>query len=254
MLKKITLALALMLGLMAAIPAHAQEGDALTLRLSRNFGYSSGTGKVQGSFTLKASGVDDLVRVTFFIDGEPLGEGSAEPFEVRFVTDDYPLGLHTLHALGVTASGQEYRSNEIRAEFVTADEGWQAAIRIMLPVMGLFLIAMTLSLVVTFASGRKFKDLPAGAPRHYGYAGGAVCPRCGRPFPRHLWSPNLFFGKLERCPFCGKWAVLDAAPLDRLRAAEQEELQAAESAGATTPQSEQDRLRKELEDSRYQDL
>ncbi len=253
-MKKISVLLAMILLFAWAVPASAQAGEDLTLRMSRNFGYSSGTGKAQGTFTLKASGLEDLERVVFFIDGEAIGEASEAPFDLRFVTDSYPLGPHTLYALGYTAGGRELRSNEIHAEFVSADEGMQAATKIMIPILSLVLLVALVSFVFTFASGRKQANLPPGTPRNYGFAGGAICSRCSRPYPRHAWAPNLLFGKLERCPFCGKWAIVAAVPLEVLRAAEQAELHDAQGQGEVGPQDEDERLRKDLEDSRYQDL
>jgi hypothetical protein len=192
--------------------------------------------------------------VVFFIDAESIGEASEAPFNDRFVTDSYSKGPHTIHALGYTSGGRELHSNEIRVEFVSADEGMQAAMKIMLPLLGFVLLAMALSFAITFVSGRKLADLPPGAPRNYGSAGGAICPRCKRPYPRHFWAPNLLVGKLERCPFCGKWAVLPAASMEALKSAEQAELLDAQASGDVETQSQEDRLRKELEDSRYQDL
>ena len=230
----------------------AQDGAELTLRMSRTFGYSSGTGKVQGTFTLKGSGPENLESVLFFVDGELMGEVSEAPFHYRFVTDDYPLGLHTLSAIGTTTDGRELRSNEIQAEFVTAEEGWGAAMKIMVPMGGIVLIAIVLSFAVTFISARRVKDIPLGASREYGFAGGAICPRCNRPYNRHVLAPNMLFGKLERCPFCGKWAIVPAASMEALRAAEKAELQGED--GEVVGQSEEERLRISLEDSRYQDL
>jgi hypothetical protein len=253
-MRVLSILLALILLFAGALPARAQDGEELTLRMSRNFGYSSGTGRVQGTFTLKASGPEDLARVVFYIDDELIGEAGEAPFDLRFVTDSYPLGPHTLHALGYTAGGQELRSNEIHAEFVSAEEGMQAATKIMLPLLGFVLLAMLLSFAFTFVGSRKHANLPPGAPRKYGVAGGAICPRCSRPYPRHFWAPNLLLGKLERCPFCGKWAIVPAAPLDMLQAAEQAELHDAQGEAEVGPLSEAERLRRDLEDSRYQDL
>ncbi|MFM8321608.1 MAG: Ig-like domain-containing protein [Chloroflexota bacterium] len=102
-------------------PAGAQAADGLTLRLSRDFGYASGSGKIQGTFSMKVSGPDDLQKVTFYIDDQALGDDSEAPFQLRFHTDNYALGEHRLYAAGVTAGGVELRSNEIYAYFVTAD-------------------------------------------------------------------------------------------------------------------------------------
>jgi hypothetical protein len=232
----------------------AQEQPSLKLSMSRTFGYSSGSGQIQGTFTLKASGPQDLQRVIFYLDGESLGEVGQAPFELRFVTDTYPLGLHTLYVVGFTADGQELRSNEIRAEFVSAEEGWRAAVRFATPILVIVFGLLALSIVMSFATAGKLKQLPPGTPRSYGTAGGAICPRCKRPFARHIFSMNLVTGKLERCPFCGKWSIVSARSLAELRAAEEAELQTAQGVGGETAEDEGEHLRKELDESRYQDL
>jgi hypothetical protein len=222
--------------------------------MSRNFGYSSGTGRIQGTFTLKASGLEDLKRVTFYIDNQAIGQVGEAPFHLRFHTDDYSLGNHELYADGLTMQGSLLRSNVIRVEFVSADEGWQAGMRILIPILATILGAVALSIATTVLVGRTAKNIPEGTRRNYGVSGGSICPQCQRPFPRHFWSPNLVSGKLERCPFCGKWSVVRARSLEELRAAEVAELEAAQEEQRESPLSEQEWLRRELEDTRYQDL
>jgi hypothetical protein len=231
-------------------PVFAQEEAELRLTLRRDFGYASGSGDIQGAFMVRASGPQDLQRVVFYLDDQTLGEAAQPPFELRFHTESYPLGEHSLSATGFTASGQELRANPVRVRFVSAEEGFQTGMRIVLPLLGIVFGLIALSFVVSFATAGKLKNLPPGAPRQYGAAGGAICPRCGRPFSRHFFSPNMLVGKLERCPFCGKWSILAAQPLSVLRLAEAAELDA--TGGETVPQeSEEERLRKELGQSRY---
>lgn len=239
---------------LAATPALAQEGSELQLRLRRNFGYSSGS-QIQGNFTMTASGPEDLERVVFLLDGEPLGEVSEAPFSLAFVTDVYPLGEHTLSAVGYTRGGQELRSNEINRTFVSPDAGWQAAMRIVGPLVGLTLVAMVVGLVLPFLVGRGKKEhVPLGAERKYGVAGGAICPRCGRPFPLRILSMNLSpVHRVDRCPHCGKWGVMRRRPLNELREAERLELEQAQTSGQAGIESEEERLRRELDRSRYQD-
>ena len=234
--------------------ALAQTEDLLKIRLSRDFGYSSGMGSIQGRFTIKASGPLELEQVFFYLDDELLGEVRQEPFNLRFRTDDYPQGAHSLHAVGYTRDGRQLESNVIKVNFVSAEEGWQAALRIMVPILVLTFGFILLSFIFTIVTARKEKNLPPGTQRRYGVSGGAICPRCGRPFPRHWYAPNMLTGKLERCPFCGKWSVVSALPLTVLREAEQKELEAAQNANHTRTLSAEERLRKELDDSRYQDL
>jgi DNA-directed RNA polymerase subunit RPC12/RpoP len=141
-------------------------------------------------------------------------------------------------------------SNLLKVGFVSASEGFQSGMRIALPLLVIVLGMIVLSFVVSFVTSGKLKNLPPGTPRQYGAAGGAICPRCGRPFSRHFFSPNMLVGKLERCPYCGKWSILSAQPLSILRSAEAAELEdAAEPTHAR--QSEEERLRKELDESRF---
>lgn len=233
-----------------ARPVFAQEDDELRLTLRRDFGYASGTGDIQGAFTIRASGPEDLQRVVFYIDGTLLGETTQAPFELRFHTDSYPMGPHTLSATGFTASGREISSKLLKLGFVSAGEGFESGMRIALPLFGIVFGLIAFSFVFSFVTAGKLKNLPPGTPRQYGAAGGAICPRCGRPFSRHFLSMNLLVGKLERCPFCGKWSILAAQPLAILRAAEAAELDE-ESENTLSQESEEERLRKELDQSRY---
>ncbi len=127
----------------------------------------------------------------------------------------------------------------------------QAGLSMVLPLLGIVLAAVVITAGLSMIGSGKLKQLPPGTPRTYGAAGGAICGRCGRPFPRHFFSPNVVFGKLERCPFCGKWAVVTGRSLDQLRAAEAAELEDAAAGEAAPVESEEERLRKQIEDSRY---
>jgi DNA-directed RNA polymerase subunit RPC12/RpoP len=232
-----------------------QQDEPLKISLKRNWGYSSGTGKIQGTFTIRTSGPDDLKRVVYYLDDQVLGESSSAPFELRFVTDDYPLGYHELQAQAFTASDQELSSNLIQVEFVSAGEGWQDASRIIIPLLVLIIIAAGLSFLVPLIFTRgKTEQLPAGAPRQYGHYGGAICPKCSRPFSRHVYGLNLGLHKYDRCPYCGKWSLVRRASLEELHAAEAAEITAAEE-GSFSPQELADsEQRQEIEDSRYEDL
>ena len=242
----------------AAGNAYAQESGDLTLRLRRDFGYGGGV-DIQGSFSLLVTGPDDLVRIEYYIDGELLGE-SSEPtsFRYKFSTDDYPLGQHTLSALGFTSSGEQLTSNTITKNFVSATEGYQSALKIVGIIIALLIGVSALSYLVTRLVGGKKKsgeEVPLGEPRSYGLLGGTICPKCGRPFSRHIWGLNMGVGKFDRCSHCGKWSMTYRATPSELRAAELAELELVEGADIETPTtSEEERLRKDLEDSRYNDL
>ncbi len=250
-MKKLGLAISLViLSSLLVFTASLAQAEELTLSFSRDFGYSSGAGDIQGSFSMKVSGPDDLARVEFYIDETKIGEDTEPPFRIQFSTDNYPLGLHEMYAVGYTADGREYRSKVITANFVSADEGWQAALKIMIPMLIIVFGAILLSVVVPMLTGRgKRVEVPLGAERKYGIRGGGICPKCQRPFALPLFSMNLGFSKLARCPYCGKWSVVRALSLAKLRQAEQSELEQAR--GQVAEISVEERLKKELDDSRY---
>ena len=233
-------------------PKDSLQVDQLEIRMKRNWGFSSGTGRIQGTFTILASGPEDLSRVVFYLDDQILGELNQAPFDFRFITDDYPLGPHQISAVGYTASNNELVSNVVQVEFVAAIEGWQAAGNIIVPLVVIILGAVGLAIIVPliFTRGKK-EQLPPGAPRSYGYYGGAVCPKCSRPFSRHIYGLNLGLHKYDRCPYCGKWSLVRRASPEELSAAEAAEVTATQD-GVFQPQtSEKDKLRRDIEESRF---
>jgi hypothetical protein len=242
--------------LLLAMPALAQQEEGtLTFSMSRDFGYASGTGDIQGTFSMIAKGPADLEKVAFYIDDQAIGEDSEAPFKFQFTTDSYARGLHSLKAVGTTASGKEITSKTYQRNFVSADEGWKAALSIAGPVLGLVLLISLVGVLGPVLMGRKKGSTPLGAPRNYGIAGGTICPKCGRPFAMHLFGPNLLVGKLDRCPHCGKWSVVTHRSGAELKTAEHAELKmAAGDAMHVEGISEEEKLRKELEDSRFHDV
>ncbi|MEW5986593.1 MAG: Ig-like domain-containing protein [Chloroflexota bacterium] len=226
------------------------QGEELSLRLSRDWGYSGGR-DIQGTFSMRVSDPADLVRVTFLIDGQVVAEDEEAPFRFQFNTDHYGLGQHTLSAVGVTADGRELRSQVVEREFVSEDESWRAAGRIVLPILAVVVISTLLATVVPALTGRT-KSSQASHPASYGALGGTLCPRCGRPFPLHLLSPHLLTHKLERCPHCGKWGLVRRQPPAVLQAAYEAQAQAAQGEIAP-PLSNDEKLRQELDDSRFLD-
>jgi hypothetical protein len=71
------------------------------------------------------------------------------------------------------------------------------------------------------------------------------------PFSRHFFSLNMVLGKLERCPHCGKWAIVPAASTSALKQAEAR-WQADSQQGELKPEGEADRLRDRIDESRYE--
>ena len=96
--------------------------------------------------------------------------------------------------------------------------------------------------------------LAAGTARDYGILGGAICPKCRRPFALGIGAINLGFGtKFTRCPHFGKWSVARRASLDELRAAESAELADTQAGQGVPEKSEEEKLKKSVDDSRYTD-
>jgi hypothetical protein len=98
--------------------------------------------------------------------------------------------------------------------------------------------------------GKKSKPVVIGK---YSLAGGAVSPRCKMPYSRHALSPKLVVGKLERCPHCGKWAIVRRASKADLGAAEERFRDDREEGKLEITQDEDEILKRALEDSRFDD-
>jgi len=243
--------LALMIGLFLASPVAAQSAD-LTISFSRDFGYSSGGGDIQGLFTLTASGPASLAKVVFFLDDKLMGEVDKAPFKFQFNTDNYSLGQHQIRAEGTTTDGQVIKSQVVSARFVTAGEGTQAAMRIAIPILVIVFGSILVAALFPLLSGRKTANLPAGTVRSYPM-GGAICPKCGRPFAMQIFGLKLLVARYERCPYCGKWSMVQYASMEQLRTAEQAELvkAAVDNAGQVQGMSEEEKLKRELDESRY---
>jgi len=231
------------------------QNEGLSLRISKVIGFNNfGNTQIQGTFSLHASGPANLAKVTFLMDGNSIGEATQAPFNLRFITDSYPLGSHTLQALGTTSEGLELQSNPITANFVTAGEGWQAGLKIAIPLLGIVFGIILVGMVVTLFSARNQRKIPLGAPRKYGVSGGTICLNCGRPYAIHFLAVHIGVSKYDRCPFCGKWKLVKSIPLTELRAAEAAELVRAQESGQVPSEPELDKLHKELDDSRYQNF
>ncbi len=225
----------------------AQDDEpALTLRLVRTFGYGGGR-RIQGNFVLRVAEESGLERVEFLVDGEVVFEDGQPPFEYRFQTEAFALGEHTLSAVGYTLDERVLKSNTQRREFISAAQAWRSTTALLVPLLigiGALMILGTLMTVLIGRGGQR-------GPGAYGIAGGAVCPRCGRPFGRRFFSPNLLVGKLERCPHCRKWSLVPRATPAELRAAEGRLADEARM-GPSDPEDEARRLRRLIDESRFE--
>jgi len=232
--------------------AYAQESE-LTIFVRKNMGYNNGS-QIQGSFRIEATGPDKLTSVTFKIDDAVVGAATEPPFKINFDTGDYPLGWRTLTAEGTTADGRRLVSAPRRFEFVSAQQGFETVGKIIAPLFALIALGMFLSLaVIPFLQsflGQK-ATLPLGAPRNYGWLGGALCPKCGRPFPLHWWSFKLGFARYDRCDHCGRWSLVRRANREALAEAEAAEGRGRQPPPPTAGPSAEEKLKRQLDESRF---
>jgi DNA-directed RNA polymerase subunit RPC12/RpoP len=251
--KKVSFPALCLLVLLLAQPVRAQAEGGLELKLNRDFGYG-GFGQIQGLFTMVVRGPEDLERVVFAIDGQVIGQDAEPPFRLQFSTDSYPAGVRALSAIGFTTAGGELRSNVITVEFISRDAVGSAVGKIVLPLLGLAVFIFGALAAATIFAARRRGPVPLGQPRKYGLAGGAICARCSRPFPLSFLSFRLGAGRLVPCPHCGKWAFVRSRPLAELRAAEAAERARAQGAADVAEPDAEEKLRRVLDESRYQDM
>ncbi len=225
------------------------------LNVQRTFGFSSGS-QIKGNFALSIVGPTDTIQsVTYQLDGQLMATIDQPDFKFNFRTEDYPTGWHDLSAVVLTQDQRSVTTAVRRFQFVTSAEESAATRNILVPLISGIVILMLLGVGVQMLFLRgKHSTLPLGAPRNYGIWGGAICSRCKRPFSIHVWAVNTGFSKLDRCDYCGKWAMVKRRSLDELRAAERAELAEAQT-GAVPESAEQaeETLRRKLDESRYID-
>jgi rRNA maturation protein Nop10 len=230
-----------------SVLAQSEEAD-LQLRLRRTFGYQA-ENKIQGRFTLDVSGEVDLIEVAYWIDGGLLATVTAPPFRASFSTGDYAPGAHKIRAVGIGNTGESLESQVVRVTFITAEEGWQSAGRIAAWILGLVVALMLLGAIGMGMVLRGRRRFELGV---YGAAGGAVCRRCTFPFARHMLAFNLLIGKLERCPHCGRIAIVPRASRMDLEQAEAR-YRADRQEGQREIHREAKEYQQRLEDSRFED-
>lgn len=240
-----------LISLMLVSPVAAQEG--YRLLVDRNFGFSAGS-QIRGDFTLKLSGDEQAVAsVIFLIDGEEMATVDQPPFRYRFNTDTYPEGIHELSARLTLKDGSTVELTPRRFEFASSQAEKEAIIKIVLPLMGVVLLLTLLGggLQMFTLLGKPAGRYAPGQPRDYGVLGGAICPKCQRPTPVHIWGLNLVVGKWDRCENCGKFSLMRRQPLEVLRAAEAAERQSEQANLPASAKSEEEKLKELLDQSKY---
>lgn len=235
--------------LIIASTVWAQEDSLLNLSLSRDFGFGLG-GTIRGRFSYRVSGPDNLMRVAFLLDGEIIAEDTTDPFRYQFQTESYPLGTHTLSAIGYTNDGREIQSNVLQRQFVSEGASSQVVWWIIIPIL-------VLTIGGRFITSRiANRGQSSNKTTFQGPIGGTLCPKCGRPFSLHLWGLNVLLGKLDRCPHCGKWSLVRRVHPDILRssaaalAASDDKTIGANAANTTRLEND---FHRKLEESRFND-
>jgi hypothetical protein len=98
------------------------------------------------------------------------------------------------------------------------------------------------------------ESIPPGTAREYGLGGGAICPRCRRPFRLSLLDLKIGLGyKVARCKNCGKVSVVRRIGLDELRQAEAAELSEVQAAPQVAGKSPAEKLQDDVDASRFTD-
>jgi hypothetical protein len=224
-----------------------------TVRFNRDFGYGGGS-NVRGTFSLAISGdLEKVSSVTYFIDDKELATVSESPFKFQFNTDDQGFGWHSMSAEVTTSGGSKLTLSPVRYNFVSPEEEKTDMTKIFIPIGGIFVGVLLVSVLIQFL-GRKKKPLNPDVPRDYGMLGGTICPKCGHPFPRSLFGINLLVGRLERCESCGKFSLTTRATTEEIYRAEQAERaaeKAADNAAQVAPMK--DDTTQEMDDSKYID-
>jgi hypothetical protein len=246
---RMTVILAVVIAIFSVTAVFAQE-DGLKFSMSRDFGYGGGK-DIQGLFSMKVTGPESLVHVDFYIDDSVIFEDTESPYKVQFNTDNYPLGEHALYAIGYTSDNRELKTIIIHVNFVTAEDGWKAVGKIIVPLLAVVFGAILVAALIPVITGKRTVAKALGEPRVYPLGGG-ICPKCNRPFALHFWGLNMLLNKFDRCPYCGKWSMVRPISMDKLRAAEQAELILGKGQEQIVGETDDEKLKKELDDSKYQ--
>lgn len=204
------------------------QDEEFRVRVRKEFGYGWAN-EIQGRFSISLDGDETIVQqATFFIDDQILGSVSDAPFKYQFQTEDFAPGSHRLSAEVQLKDGSTQATNAVVYEFLASGKANQQVTKLLLFIGGVILGVFVIGTIIqSMATKKKGKANPSqGTPRNYGFLGGTICPRCGRPFSRHIFGVNLVVGRLDRCENCGKWVMTTRATPSALRAAEEAEREA----------------------------
>jgi len=81
-----------------------------------------------------------------------------------------------------------------------------------------------------------------------GWYGSINCPKCGKDFERTILGLNLLLFRFERCPYCKKFSFTSRmVNMNKNKIEEDNHIEIKE-------QTEEEKLKKKLDDSLYEDL
>ena len=245
--------LTMLLSLLSLNAVFAQTESAFSISLQRNFGYGGFGNDIQGYFQIKLKGpLEQVQQVVYTLDGQAMGTVAASPFKLDFNTDDFLPGEHQLGATVKLLGQSEVQARTVQLQFLSPEGASQSVFKILIPLFGLIIGA---ALISSLVAGRTNRAHPGQQQNYNGLYGGAVCPKCGHPFPRSLLGVNLGFSRLERCPNCGKWISSKRATPAELAAAEEVEAEKYRVASGEKPNQSQSEKsdEKAIDDTRYLD-
>jgi len=232
-----------------AVPVYAQGLEPeISLGLARTMGYGGFGGEIQGTFTISATSDGDLESVVFYFNDILLGEDNEAPFKLQFNTNIIEPGPVDFSAIGVFVDGSSAKSDVIQRIVLSEDSVTSAMTGMIVPLLLVFAVIIGVTLLLQLTRKKKGVEF---IPGKYGAAGGTICPKCTLPFSRSVLSPNLLVGKLERCPHCGKFSIRPRASSQALLGAEARYLESDQPTSEHLHESDEDKLRKMIDDSRF---
>jgi hypothetical protein len=249
----IFLVLTALMGMVGLKMASAQGTAEFTISLTRSFGYGGFGNDIQGFFQIKLKGpLETVQQVTYTLDDQAMGTVTESPFKLDFNTDDFLPGERKLGASVKLLGGTEVQAQVVRVRILSKQDVPANVFKILGPILALVAGAAFLSSVV---AGRGKNTVPGQAQNYSGMYGGAICPKCGHPFPRSFFGINLAVMRVERCPSCGKWISSRRASAEELAEAERAEAEKYRVERGLQPERHQDGSpdEKAIDDSRYLD-
>jgi uncharacterized C2H2 Zn-finger protein len=219
---KAALALLVVVLCAASFLSQVSAAPTVSISLTRTNGYGWGN-DINGHFTVNADVSSDVVKVEFYIDNILQYTVSGSAFAWSFNTENYPLGQHSITAVAYNSAGASQASQALARNFVEVPIAFYL-------IIGAVVSASIIIAIVSIVLRKR-------------QSGHTKCPQCSYIFARHYSWIHLGNSERTKCPRCGKafWAKNYDGPIDNEEHTPQSELL-----------SEQERLHRDIEDSKYE--